>query len=105
MTDKIGHAIRPKFMLQERFLSVLVAICTQGMKWGAGLFWICKKIGERSGTEFGKLVCCLLGIPSFKVSNLFFKIAYGLNQRRALLIRRKNAALGFEDCALQFDDL
>lgn len=45
-----------------------------------------------------KLISLLLSFPCFHASNFFFSIAYGLNQRRALVQHRRQRALGKINC-------
>jgi hypothetical protein len=86
-------------------MTSLVALATYAMKWFGGAHGWFQQIAENSYTEFGEIVARLLAFPCFKLSNLFFKIAYTLNQRRALVMSRKCAALGLKDFGIQFDDL
>ena len=76
---------------------MLVAICTYVMRWFASAFFFFKRIGETSRFQLVKLVAFLFSVPCFKISHLFFKFTYHLNQFR---LRR----LCGEDFFLKFYD-
>lgn len=84
---------------------VVEAFCTQQMKWfgrvGVGL----QSVGNYPVPNIHQSVALLLSVPFFKVSNLFFKFAYTLQQRKLVRLGRKCALLGGKDYSLQFDDL
>lgn len=80
---------------EDRFLAVLITICTNRMRGYARLHSRLYCISERAHSSVFQFVTLLLCFPCFHLSNLFFKITYALQKRRALLLSRKNAALGF----------
>ncbi len=75
------------------------------MRWFGGLGVIFHSIAKSTNINLLEFIALLFTFPCFKISNLFFEIAYALNQRRALLINRKNRALGIHDFRLQFEPL
>src|SRR4051812_20515733 len=71
--------------LQKRFLSGLVAICTQPMRWFSTASVRLQHISDAATPNVLKLVILLLCPPCFEASHFFFKIAYLANQRRLRL--------------------
>jgi hypothetical protein len=93
------------FRLQDMSLFLFVAWLTNVMhRFGTLGLWL-QSVGKRSRRQSLQFIALLLCLPCFKVSNFCFKVAYSLNQSRALLVRRKNALLGIENDALEFEDL
>src|SRR5258705_1451377 len=68
--------------LQDRFLAVLIAVCTNEMRWfrAAGNWFV--RIGECVVIDGLKLVILFLSIPCLKAGEFFFKLAYSLNRCR-----------------------
>ena len=62
------------------------------------------RISERPKTDIIKFVPLLLCVPCFYISNLFFEIAYSLQQRKLVRLGRECVRLGGHDEFLQFDD-
>jgi hypothetical protein len=91
--------------IEHGFLVVLVAICANVMRRFGTACLFSNSVSCVSGPYVGQFVARFFSLPLFKTSNLFFKLAYFFNQRRAFLIGIKNARLGVENNALQFDDL
>src|SRR3990172_9559383 len=91
--------------LEDRLLSVFVAISAKMMRLFGALCLVFHAVDKNSRSNFLKLIALLLSFPCFKASNLFFKLAYLLNQRKALLQSRRCAALGVYDLRLEFDKL
>jgi len=75
------------------------------MRWFGAAFSGLKHVSNSSVPQIFKVVALLLSFPCFKISHFFFKLAYAINQRRALLIRRKCAVLGIDNRGLEFDHL
>lgn len=67
-------------VLQYRFLAVLVALCTQPMRWFGRLSIFLTNIGERTSPDVFKLVFFLLSTPCFQFGHFFFKLACFFNQ-------------------------
>jgi hypothetical protein len=80
--------------LEVRLLAILVAVCAKPVRWFAVLHARFHHASQSSWVDSLKLVTLLLSFPCFKISHLFFKFAYALQQRRLLL-------LGGEDLFLQ----
>src|SRR6516225_4472659 len=91
--------------LQDRFLAAMIAGCTQPMSWFGSLCLFFQNISHRSGKQFTQLIFLLLSFPSFQASHFFFKCAYFLQQRRALVLCRKRGAIGLNELGLKFDEL
>jgi hypothetical protein len=68
-------------------MAALVTCCTNAMTWFAILHARLREIDKNARSDLGKLVALLLCVPCFKLSHLFFKFAYALNQRRLLRLR------------------
>ncbi len=92
--------------LEESLLIALVAVCTNIMRgFTRSHLWL-QRVSKSPKLTCGfQLVPLLLCFPCFHISNFFFKFAYSLNQRRALLINQKNAALGVDNFRIEFCDL
>src|SRR5438105_433245 len=91
--------------LKNGFFSLLVAICTNEMRRFAVAHRFFHGISQRTSVEFYEFIALLLCLPCFEFSNLFFKIAYTLQQRRLAEIGAKCALLGGENYSVQFDSL
>src|SRR5260221_11362036 len=91
--------------LQDRFMSLLIAVCPNQMLWfGRGSSCL-QRVSKNARSDFGEFVFLLLSIPFFKVSHLFFQFTYKLQQRELIRLGRDCVRLGGEDYSLQFDDL
>lgn len=89
--------------LQKRFLAALVARCTYLMNWFAAWRTFFQDVSERPEVGYLlQLIALFLRLPCFHISNLFFEIAYALNQRRAFLVDLENARLGIHEPLLKF---
>src|ERR1700730_18282968 len=97
------HATIPP--LKKGGLSVLVICCTKIMDWLSACHVFLQAISKNSRSQFLQFIALFLCFPCFKVGQFFFKVAYFLNQRRALIISRKYTLLGLDNRALQFEDL
>jgi hypothetical protein len=73
-------------VLQYGFLAVLVALCTQPMRWFGRLSIFLTNIGERTSPDVFKLVFFLLSTPCFQFGHFFFKLACFFNQCRLRLL-------------------
>src|ERR1700677_177197 len=89
--------------LQNAFFAVLIAFCTKPMRWFGRLCLWFQDIGESSRTNGLQLLALSLSFPCFEISHLFFKLTYLLQKRRALILSRKRAIVGFNDLGLEFD--
>src|ERR1019366_6847073 len=87
------------------FFVMLVTCCTKAMDWLAVCHRSLQVISKNSNSYFIQFIALFLCFPCFKAGQFFFKAAYLLNQRRALLICRKDTLLGVNNRALQFEDL
>jgi hypothetical protein len=89
-------------LIEERFSPYLVAVSTYVMgrfsATGVCLYRISYHIWGESH-EFVPLFLCL---PCFKISYMFFKFAYFLQQRRLVRMGRHCAALGGQDLSVDF---
>ena len=91
--------------IENALFPLLKACGTKPMRWfGAAHRWLYHK-SERSNVNSRKFMLLLICVPCGKSSNFFFKFAYRLNQRHALFIRQKHAALNVNNFRLQFDPL
>lgn len=102
--SKMGSRNIGRDTLKKRFLPAGVAICTYLMGWldslGIRFHLISKAASKRL-----QFVTFFLCIPCFQFSIFFFQMTYSSNQRMALLVRREDCTLSFENSTLQFDDL
>src|SRR5262249_36965339 len=60
---------------------------------------------EASASKVGQLVFLLLCLPCFHLSNVFFQLAYLLQQRILRRVGRDCVLLGGEDYSVEFDGL
>src|SRR5437879_4422842 len=96
--------------LKDEFFTVLIAIGTYGMI-GFGRAYIFLQ-GVNKGVSargtlwsyLSELIFLFLSIPCFKISQLFFKFTFTLQQQQLIRVGGKCACLGGEDCSVQFDD-
>jgi hypothetical protein len=82
--------------IEDRFSPVIVAICAYIMRRFYALQRFFKGIGDASRPGAYQFVAYLLAIPVFHFGNLFFKIAYLLNQRRLNRLGFKKVTLSTE---------
>ncbi len=73
-------------------------------RFGSLCVWF-QNISKSSHINFFKVIFLLFSFPCFEISHLFFKFAYCLQERRALIIGRHRAILGVNDLGLKFDKL
>src|SRR5438132_1521782 len=99
-----GHP-RHGYSYGPESMPYLVAICTNIMRWFASAHRRLQAISNISVSRVNRHISLLLCFPCFHASHYFFKLACLLNQRRALLVRREQAAVGFENSTLQIDNL
>src|SRR2546423_726693 len=93
----------PISALEDRWLALLVAGSTKVMGGLAAAHRFLQGIHHASGKRGCQFVALLLSIPVFHASNLIFKGAYFLNQRRLRCMCGEQGALGGEDLLVQFD--
>ncbi len=97
-TEVAGPCVRSwSSMLDDRYSALAVAIFTNEMRrFARASLWL-KHAGEARMPNVLKLVALLLSIPCFKVSHLFFKLAYLVNCRRLRRLSGQNLFLEFYD--------
>ena len=89
--------------LEDRFLSILITVCTQAMgRLAVCHLWL-KRESEGAGIVPLKFVALFLTFPCFEAHNLLFKIAYALGGRRLCRLRSHEGGLSVEHEALKFD--
>ena len=99
-------SVRSRFhTLEYRYLMFLVAVWTSPMDRFGTLHRLLHHISINSRSNLFKLIALLFSFPCFELSNLCFKRAYAINQRRAFLINRENMRLGIDECPIEFDQL
>ena len=86
-----------KFKLKYRFLSFLIAVGTQAMRWLSVCCLLLQNISKRIPTKIGQSIPLLLSFPIFKANHLVFKFTYVLNQRRLRLLCGEDFFLKFYD--------
>ena len=95
------------FWLEDAALALLITVCTNVMRWFTALHFRLQRVGKRL-MEAGNLlefIPLLLSTPVFQASHFLFKLAYCFQQRKQLLLRRKCAAVGFQEFGLEFEEL
>jgi hypothetical protein len=91
--------------LQNALEAACVAVSAYLMTWFGKLRGRFQDISERATFPTMKFIFLLLTLPAFKISNLFFEIAYSVQKRRMLRLGAHCATLGGENYGIQFDDL
>src|SRR5260221_647678 len=99
------NAVMVLVRVQDRFRAALVACLTNVMRRLALCHLWLQRQDKNSRRQSLQLVALSLSFPCFELHNLCFKVAYLLNQRRALLINRENARLGIHEGRIEFDEL
>src|SRR5690606_27378747 len=94
-----------EFVLKDRFFAAVVAVCTKHMLWFSRAFFFFQDVSKLSKTYLGQFVPLLFCVPCFYASNMFFKLAYTLQQRELLRLSSDCARLGGKDHRLEFDGL
>lgn len=92
-------------MTENGLLTFVETRCTELMNWLGSLCFRLQNISKSSTTMIGQLIPLLLSFPCFKLSHLFFKTAYFLQQRHLVRLGRECAALGGKNYSLQVDNL
>lgn len=87
---------RRGFNLEDGFYSVLIACGTKPMRWLRCINRRGVDIYERTRSDFCKCVIQLSIRPFFELHCLLFKFVVFFQQRRFILLERKNMALGFD---------
>ena len=82
-------------------LSLVVAMATKPMHWFGDLGIFFQRESENLGGNLLQVIPLSLCIPSFEVSSFFFQICFISNQRRYVLLQRKNDAMQGVDFTLQ----
>src|SRR5215831_4114017 len=91
--------------LQIRFLAIGAAICAYLMRGFTLAYAFLKHKGDHARTDLSKLIALLLCVPCFQASHFFFKLAYALQQRRALVMCREYSIVGVDKLGLEFEEL
>ena len=105
MARQRNYTRRSLRLLEDGLVSALIAGAANLMRWlGSLSVWI-NGVDKRPRPYLVQVVASLLSFPCFKLSNLCFKIAFRLQQRRLLALGSHCAVLGGENYALEFDDL
>ena len=84
--------------------------CTKQMRWFGrmGSFFRRKSVNASSHivrfAQIRQLVCLCLSIPLFKISDLFFQVAYLLKQRRLIIATRNRALLSGQNLFVHLSD-
>lgn len=91
--------------LQDRFDTVLKAVCAQGMKGFASLHAFFWGVSKKPLPQILQFVALLLSIPCFKAHQFFFEVAYAAGHRKLVRLGRKSKALGGKDLSVQFGEL
>src|SRR5215216_942541 len=83
---------RPAFttLLKYRFFFILIAVCTQPMRWSGFLWSRLERIRENTGSNFFKLVLRGLGLPIFQIYQLLFKSIVFIQQFVILRLNARN---------------
>jgi hypothetical protein len=91
--------------LQDRALAVLVAGSTEVMRRFAIAHRFLQRVHHAPGKGRYQFVALLLSFPVFHASNLAFKLAYTLNQRRLRRICGEDLMLRSDKLLVEFDSL
>ena len=75
------------------------------MGWLARLGIFFSHIVKGAASDIPQLIILFLSIPCFKASDLFFKLAYRLDQRSLLGLRIRQGGLHGENLLVQLDGL
>lgn len=75
--------------LQDRLLTVLIALGTQVMRGLAILHVGLQTIGKYTRSTRGQLIAFRLSFPVFQCHNFLFTLAYALGERRLLLLEQR----------------
>ena len=82
ITDQKFCVIRlTGFILENRGMAVVEAICTNIMRCCNSAFFILNRVSKSTRLKFVQFVPLFLSFPCFKASHFFFKLAYAANQR------------------------
>ncbi len=92
-------------LIEERFSTYLVAICTYAMRWFTATGVCLYRVSHHIWGESHKFIPFFLCLPCFKIAYTFFKCAYFLQQRRLVCMGRHCAALGGQDLSVNFPQL
>lgn len=85
---------KASLLLEDTFMTILVAASTKIMLWFGALHAWLYAIGRDPGpADLHKFIALFFCIPCFKISNLFFKIAYALNERHLRRLGLQNLAI------------
>jgi|ERR1700737_872849 len=84
-------------------MTLLIAVGTRAMRWFAIGFRGFKLVSERVSPKVFQFIALKAASFCFEGSHLAFKITYLAQKRRALVLSRKGAVIGFNDLGLEFD--
>src|SRR5829696_6999443 len=88
--------------LEDRTFAILVTLRTKVVHRNTALV---VASSERAGGELVQLILLLLCLPFLQFRNLFFQLAYRLNELPTFLVRRKHAVLSVDYNGLEFEPL
>ena len=92
--------------LKDRFDVLLIAVCTQPMRWLGVSLRFNQRINEsRRVPRFCQLVSHFVSIPCFEISNLLFKVIYLAQQRRMLRLGFDCSRVSGNNGRMKFVDL
>ena len=81
-------------LLQKALLTALIAVCAKPMRCFVSLHGFLWRIYESTRSHLAKFILLLLCAPCFKLSYLFFKLTYTLQERRSLLLYSPHGFMG-----------
>jgi hypothetical protein len=93
---RLNAVLRAKIM-QDGSFPMFETFCAGIMRGFAFLHTVLYDHHKRTRWQFVQLVSLLLAFPCFKISHLFFKFAYSLQQRRLRLLCGEDFFLKFYD--------
>lgn len=102
--EGMRSAHREQFMVQDRFLAILITIGTYPMGWLAFFHAFFKAVSERPLPSVLQLIALLVCRPIFHAHDFLFKRVYALQIRRMNALGLGQAALRVEQMALDFED-
>ena len=88
-------------MLQDRLLSVLIAVGAKPMRWLATAHAILQGIGNRPLPGVLQFIALSLSFPVFELHNFLFQCSYALGRRRLRLLSREQSLLRVQQVALE----
>ena len=90
-----GTAFTP--LLKYRLFFILIAVCTQPMRWSGAIWSRLERIREHTGSNLFKFVLRGLGFPFFQINQLLFKSIVFIQQFVILRLNARNRSLERDD--------